>query len=264
MNNLAERLTFPPCVARMLVLPLYFPGAGKGGTAMNRWKRMCAALAAAALLAGLTACQSGSVTDNANTYVQGLLDASYLGEISPDYLKVTEYADRKAAEADYEAYMDQEAEDLLSFLLVSKPSQAVAQRAQEVIRAIYSHAQYTVAPAVELESGDVTVEVTISPIEFSSLLSDEELLEIRDRLYQAAGVRSDGISGLTEEEYQALNEAYANALLDRIEVQLSQLVYGKALTIPLQLENMGGYYSLEKTGLQAVDQVMLDYFGQFA
>ena len=129
---------------------------------MNRWKRMCAALAAAALLAGLTACQSGSVTDNANTYVQGLLDASYLGEISPDYLKVTEYADREAAEADYEAYMDQEAEDLLSFLLVSKPSQAVAQRAQEVIRAIYSHAQYTVAPAVELESGDVTVEVTIS------------------------------------------------------------------------------------------------------
>ena len=234
---------------------------------MNRWKRMCAALAAAALLAGLTACQSGSVTENANTYVQGLLDASYLGEISPDYLKVTEYAGREAAEADYEAYMDQEAEELLSFLIVSKPTQAVqavAQRAQEVIRAIYSHAQYTVAPAVELESGDVTVEVTISPIEFSSLLSDKELLEIRDRLYQAAGIRGEDISDLTEEEYQALNEAYANALLDRIEAQLPQLVYGKDLTVSLQLENKGGYYSLEKTGLQAVDQVMLDYFGQFA
>ena len=118
---------------------------------MNRWKRMCAALAAAALLAGLTACQSGSVTDNANTYVQGLLDASYLGEISTDYLKVTEYAGREAAEADYESYMAQEAEDLLSYLIVSKPTQAVTQRAQEVIRAIYSHAQYTVAPAEELE-----------------------------------------------------------------------------------------------------------------
>ena len=140
---------------------------------MNRWKRMCAALAAAALLAGLTACQSGSVTDNANTYVQGLLDANYLGEISTDYLKVTEYADREAAEADYESYMAQEAEDLLSYLIVSKPTQAVTQRAQEVIRAIYSHAQYTVAPAEELESGDVTVDVTISPMEFPSLLSDE-------------------------------------------------------------------------------------------
>ena len=182
MNNLAGRLTFPPCVARMLVLPLYFSGAGKGGTSMNRWKRMCAALAAAALLAGLTACQSGSVTDNANTYVQGLLDANYLGEISTDYLKVTEYADREAAEADYEAYMAQEAEDLLSYLIVSKPTQAVTQRAQEVIRAIYSHAQYTVAPAEELESGDVTVSVTISPIEFPSLLSDEALLEIRDQI----------------------------------------------------------------------------------
>jgi len=135
---------------------------------MNRWKRMCAALAAAALLAGLTACQSGSVTDNANTYVQGLLDASYLGEISTDYLKVTEYAGREAAEADYESYMAQEAEDLLSYLIVSKPTQAVTQRAQEVIRAIYSHAQYTVAPAEELENGDVTVDVTISPMEFPS------------------------------------------------------------------------------------------------
>ena len=223
-----------------------------------------AALAAAALLAGLTACQSGSVTNNANTYVQGLLDASYLGEISTDYLKVTEYADREAAEADYESYMAQEAEDLLSYLIVSKPTQAVTQRAQEVIRAIYSHAQYTVAPAEELENGDVTVDVTISPMEFPSLLSDEELLEIRDQLYQAAGVRSDDTSGLTDEEYQALNEEYANALLDRIEAQLPQLVYGKSLTIPLQLENKGGYYSLEETGLQAVDLVMLDYSGQFA
>lgn len=231
---------------------------------MNRWKRMCAALAAAALLAGLTACQSGSVTDNANTYVQGLLDASYLGEISTDYLKVTEYADREAAEADYESYMAQEAEDLLSYLIVSKPTQAVTQRAQEVIRAIYSHAQYTVAQAEELESGDVTVNVTISPIEFPSLLSDEALLEIRDQIYESAGVRSDDTSGLTDEEYQALNEEYANALLDRIEAQLPQLVYGKSLTIPLQLENKGGYSSLEETGLQAVDLVMLDYSGQFA
>lgn len=199
---------------------------------MNRWKRMCAALAAAALLAGLTACQSSSVTDNANTYVQGLLDANYLGEISTDYLKVTEYADREAAEADYESYMAQEAEDLLSYLIVSKPTQAVTQRAQEVIRAIYSHAQYTVAPAEELESGDVTVDVTISPIEFPSLLSDEALLEIRDQIYESAGVRSDDTSGLTDEEYQALNEEYANALLDRIEAQLPQLVYGKSLTIP--------------------------------
>ena len=226
---------------------------------MNRWKRMCAALAAAALLAGLTACQSGSVTDNANTYVQGLLDANYLGEISTDYLKVTEYAGREAAEADYESYMAQEAEDLLSYLIVSKPTQAVTQRAQEVIRAIY-----TVAPAEELENGDVTVDVTISPMEFPSLLSDEELLEIRDQIYESAGVRSDDTSGLTDEEYQALNEEYANALLDRIEAQLPQLVYGKRLTIPLQLENKGGYYSLEETGLQAVDLVMLDYSGQFA
>ena len=53
-------------------------------------------------------------------------------------------------------------------------------------------------------------------------------------------------------------------LVQLLHAQIPQLVYGKALTIPLQLENMGGYYSLEKTGLQAVDQVMLDYFGQFA
>ena len=230
---------------------------------MRSWKRAGALLAAGALLLGLTACGS-SITDDATVYVQGLLDANYKGEISQDYIDVVEDMTQEQAQADHENNLEIEAGYLLSILAVELPTDAVTQRAQEVIRAIYSHAQYTVAPAEELENGDVTVDVTISPMEFPSLLSDEELLEIRDQLYQAAGVRSDDTSGLTDEEYQALNEEYANALLDRIEAQLPQLVYGKSLTIPLQLENKGGYYSLEETGLQAVDLVMLDYSGQFA
>ena len=231
---------------------------------MNRWKRMCAALAAAALLAGLTACQSSSVTDNANTYVQGLLDANYLGEISTDYLKVTEYADREAAEADYESYMAQEAEDLLSYLIVSKPTQAVTQRAQEVIRAIYSHAQYTVADAEQLSSGDIAVEVTVSPIEIIPLLTEDQMAAAWTSVKQASGASDEAIAAMSDEEYQVLDEQYANALLDQLEALIPQITYGQDQVIMLQMKEEDGYYSLVDSGMQKLDEVMIDYYGAYA
>ena len=44
-------------------------------------------------------------------------------------------------------------------------------RAVELVKEIYTHAQYTVNPAEKLQSGDFAVEVVVSPIELFHLLT---------------------------------------------------------------------------------------------
>ena len=76
---------------------------------------------------------------------------------------------QEQAQADHENNLEIEAGYLLSFLAVELPTDAVTQRAQEIVGEIYSHAQYTVADAEQLSSGDIAVEVTVSPIEIIRL-----------------------------------------------------------------------------------------------
>ena len=230
---------------------------------MKRWKRICALLSAGALLMGLAACQS-SIADDATVYVQGLLDANYKGQISQDYIDVVEDMTEEQAQADHENNLEIEGNYLLSFLAVEMPTDAVTQRAQEVVDEIYSHAQYTVADAEQLSSGDIAVEVTVSPIEIIPLLTTEQITATWDSVKQAAGVSDEEVSAMSDEAYQALDEQYANALLDQLEALIPQLTYGADQVIMLQMKEEDGYYSLVNSGMQKLDEVMIDYYGSYA
>ena len=223
---------------------------------MRYWKRAGALLAAGVLLLGLTACGS-SITDDATVYVQGLLDANYKGEISQDYIDVVEDMTQEQAQADHENNLEIEAGYLLSILAVELPTDAVTQRAQEIVDEIYSHAQYTVADAEQLSSGDIAVEVTVSPIEIIPLLTEDQMAAAWTSVKQASGARSD-------EEYQVLDEQYANALLDQLEALIPQITYGQDQVIMLQMKEEDGYYSLVDSGMQKLDEVMIDYYSAYA
>ena len=222
---------------------------------MRYWKRAGALLAAGALLLGLTACGS-SITDDATVYVQGLLDANYKGEISQDYIDVVEDMTQEQAQADHENNLEIEAGYLLSILAVELPTDAVTQRAQ--------HAQYTVADAEQLSSGDIAVEVTVSPIEIIPLLTEDQMAAAWTSVKQASGASDEAIAAMSDEEYQVLDEQYANALLDQLEALIPQLTYGQDQVIMLQMKEEDGYYSLVDSGMQKLDEVMIDYYGAYA
>ncbi len=230
---------------------------------MRYWKRAGALLAAGALLLGLTACGS-SITDDATVYVQGLLDANYKGEISQDYIDVVEDMTQEQAQADHENNLEIEAGYLLSILAVELPTDAVTQRAQEVVDEIYSHAQYTVADAEQLSSGDIAVEVTVSPIEIIPLLTEDQMAAAWTSVKQASGASDEAIAAMSDQEYQVLDEQYANALLDQLEALIPQLTYGQDQVIMLQMKESDGYYSLVDSGMQKLDEVMIDYYGSYA
>ncbi len=222
-------------------------------------KKLCAALLMAAALLGLTACQS--ITDDATVFVQGELDATYLGQFDQDYIDVVADMTEEDAQEKYDYNIEAEAQYFLSYLAVEMPTDAVTQRAQELVAEIYSNAQYTVAQAEQLKSGDIAVEVTVSPIEIMPLITTEFMQETWYSVLDSNGVTTQE---QLDEQFQAMDEAYAMALMDEVERVMPELTYGTDQVIMLQMKEEDGYYSLVETGLQKLDEVMIDYYGTYA
>lgn len=230
---------------------------------MRGWKRALAAAGAAAMLVVLAACQN--VAKDATVYIQGELDATYLGTINEGYLDVVEDMTQADAQAKYEYNLQAEGEYLLSYLGVELPTDGVYQRAQELVGEIYSHAKYTVADAQLLKSGDIAAEVTVSPIEIMTLIPQEFYAQTWENVKQQAGVSDDQVAVMSDEEYQQLDEQYAMALLDELEGLMGQLTYGTDQTILLQMkQDEEGYYTLVETGMQQLDEMIIDYTGAYA
>ena len=230
---------------------------------MKGWKRALAAAGAAEMLMVLAACQN--VAKDATVYIQGELDAAYLGKISEEYLAVVEDMTQADAQAKYEYNLQAEGEYLLSYLGVELPTDGVYQRAQELVGEIYSHAKYTVADGELLKSGDIAVEVTVSPIELMTLLPEETYADTWQAVKEQAGVSDDQVAVMNDEEYQQLDEQYAMALLDELEGLIGQLTYGTDQTVLLQMkQDEEGYYTLVESGMQQLDEMILDYTGAYA
>ena len=230
---------------------------------MRGWKRALATAGAAAMLVVLAACQN--VARDATVYIQGELDATYLGTINEGYLDVVEDMTQADAQAKYEYNLQAEGEYLLSYLGVELPTDGVYQRAQELVGEIYSHAKYTVADAQLLKSGDIAAEVTVSPIEIMTLIPQEFYVQTWENVKQQAGVSDDQVAVMSDEEYQQLDEQYAMALLDELEGLMGQLTYGTDQTVLLQMkQDEEGYYTLVETGMQQLDEMILDYTGAYA
>ena len=226
---------------------------------MKVWKTMLAAALAAAYLLGLTAC-GGGITNDATVYVQGLLDANYKGQISQEYIDVVEDMTQEQAEADHANNLEMEGDYLLTYLAVEMPTDAVTQRAQELVDEIYSHAQYTVADAEQLSGGDIVVEVTISPIEIMPQITGEFMQETWDAVLSENGITTQE---QLDAQFQAMDEQYAMALMDEVERLIPELTYGTDQVVMLQLKEEDGYYSLVDSGLQKLDEIMIDYYGAY-
>lgn len=227
---------------------------------MNRtfWKRLTSAVLTLTLLGTLAACGGGLTEKDAEAYVKGHLDAIYLGTCSKEYIDLVEDMNETEAKKMYQDNVTWEAEILLQdFLEVEYPTDEMVERSEALVGEIYSNAKYTVGTGSKTKDGDFVVEVTVSPIEVLNLLTDEDVFAALDQ------------SGYAEAETEAqLKEAdavYGMLMLDRLEELLPQLSYGEEQIIMLQLKpDKEGYYVLVDTGIQKVDEVMIDYSGSYA
>ena len=121
---------------------------------------------------------------------------------------------------------------------------------------IYAKSKYTVGTGSKTKDGDFVVEVTVSPLDLYSLLTDDDFY---DALDQAGFDEAE-----TEEEYEAVDAIYGPLMLDLLEDRLDDVEYGEDQIIMLQLKKDADGYALVEAGMQKVDEVMVDYSGAYS
>ena len=220
-------------------------------------KRMVAGTLSLCLLGALTACGGGLTEKDAETYIKGHLDAYYLGTYAQEYIELVEDMTEDDAKEMHRDNVEWEAEYLLQeFMEVDYPTDEMAQRAEELIEEVYSKAQYKVGSGSKTKDGDFVVEVTVSPIEVMSLLTEED--------FSSALEESGFNAAETEEAAAAADAVYGMLMLDKLEELMPQLTYGEDQIIMLQLKaDEDGYYTLVDSGIQKLDEVMIDYYGTY-
>ena len=120
-------------------------------------------LLAGVMALGLAAC-GGITSDDAEAYIQGLLDASYLGQYNQEYLDLADITEEESRTEDYEWNTAAEAEILREYLAIQSTDASI-QQSVDLIKEIYAHSKYSVTGASKLEDGSYAVTVSIQPMD---------------------------------------------------------------------------------------------------
>ena len=230
---------------------------------MKMVKKLAAGLLAGSMALLLVAC-GGVTTDDVTTYIQGEMDACYLGQYNEDYLELIDITADEAAEK-YQQNVTAEADRLLYYMDVQYYDDQVLAAAEELVRAIYDKSSYTVGDTNQLKDGNFTTEVLIKPIELMHLIDESTIQDIYAEVCGEAGLTTyDQISALSEDEYNALEVEYAYRVLDEIEALLPQITYGdeQSTMIQMKLDDDNNYVMVESNWTD-MDDLMIDYAGNF-
>ena len=230
---------------------------------MKFFHRITALLLAGVMALGLAACSSVTPED-AETYIQGLLDASYLGQYDPEYLELADITEEEARTEDYEWNTAAEAEILREYLAIQSTDASI-QKSVDLIKEIYSHSKYSVTGASKLEDGSYAVTVSIQPMDILIRYQNQtDVNEIWMTVLAEHGVMDQAaLDAMSDEEYMALEDIYAAAVLDGIQALVPEMGYGPEQSVVLQLQLEGDTYTLVGTDWQHLDSMMIDYSGQY-
>lgn len=230
---------------------------------MKFFHRITALLLAGVMALGLAAC-GGITSDDAEAYIQGLLDASYLGQYNQEYLDLADITEEESRTEDYEWNTAAEAEILREYLAIQSTDASI-QQSVDLIKEIYSHSKYSVTGASKLEDGSYAVTVSIQPMDILIRYQNQtDVNEIWMTVLAEHGVMDQAaLDAMSDEEYMALEDIYAAAVLDGIQALVPEMGYGPEQSVVLQLQLEGDTYTLVGTDWQHLDGMIIDYTGQY-
>ena len=230
---------------------------------MKFFHRITALLLAGVMALGLAACSSVTPED-AETYIQGLLDASYLGQYDPEYLELADITEEESRTEDYEWNTAAEAEILREYLAIQSTDASI-QKSVDLIKEIYARSKYEVGAASKLDDGSYAVTVSVQPMDILIRYQNQtDVNEVWLEVLAEHGVTDQAaLDAMSDEAYMALEDAYATAVLDGIRALLPEMGYGPEQSVVLQLQLEDDTYTLVGTDLQHLDSMIIDYSGQY-
>lgn len=215
---------------------------------------------AVAMAVSLAACGDVSKKDVA-VFIQGELDATYLGQYNEDYLKLMDMTAEELEEQNYIWNLEAEAELFMKTYGMEETDETT-EKVIDLFKEIYSHSKYEVQTASKLENGSYAVEVLVDPIDVIVQFDKQyDVNDIYDGILEKNGIEDPRT--MSDEQYLALEAEYADAIISAIRDLLPNLGYGKQQSAMLQLKLEGNTYTLVETDWQKLDDMILDFYGSY-
>ena len=210
-----------------------------------------------ALLLPLSACGGGLSADDAQLYVQGILDENYLGKSDPDFLKLIDGTEDEVEEV-YAGSLETEAQFFLDSFVESELSQEEQDRLLEELstmyRQIYAHSKYMVESASQVDDTTFGVKETVEPIDIFHQVADELNNGAADEL------NSRYPDQMTDQEYMAYEVEWVELFMDLTYEKLPQLDYLEPQTLLVQVAlGDDDYWTIPDEDFWAVDALVIDY-----
>lgn len=219
-------------------------------------KRFAAAAMAVALVAGLTACESGGGISkfDASVYVKGLLDQCYRGEYDSEFLDLMDMTQNEADET-YLSNLEVDAANFADYYMIYNLTDEVEGQITDLFQQMYDKVAYTVKPAVKTDSG-FSVEIAVTPIDVYTLV-DEGYNDMVDQFYADYYAQTGlDIYNMSNEEFSALGEdgqnaydyAWAQAVITYFSAKLaeSQPLEEETLLVQVKQDSEGMWEIPEK------------------
>lgn len=210
-------------------------------------KKASIVLALVLFVSCLTAC--GSSFD-ASKYVSSLLEVSYTGE-TETYLEMTDDT-QENAEQIFENTLDNALSEYEAY--ITDP--VLLEQYRELFADILRSIPFTVGEAVELDNGDYTVDVTVTPLTIFDDCYDQYMQEVEAYQNKLAEDVANGQPVPDEETlYNANFQIFYDCLKATYDAGLS---YGEPETVTLNVcDNGDGVYSISEDELSHLDSLTL-------
>lgn len=198
---------------------------------------------AAAMLAGLALSGCNTMDKNfSEDYVKGALDASYKGEFDK-YLDTTDGKEEDAQEL-YDNTVDYYTEVIAQYcdVYTEDISDEVHDEYTEFAKELLSKADYTIASS---ENGKETcyVKVVIKPINILEQ-SEDDISAYIDEFNASIEEIGEELNDYSDEQYQALEDDYAENVLSILKEKSNNLEYKDTVTFTMEIKiDKDGLYS---------------------
>lgn len=231
-------------------------------------KKRFAALTALvlSLILTLTACGGvGLTTRDASNYLQGLLDATYLGQFNEDYLESVDLTEEEALES-YEEGLEVAYRYLAKNFQFSEEyvSEDTRQAAIDLLAEIYTHARYRIDTVTKTDKG-FTLELSIQPINLIPLVVAEYMEDYSDAFAETyADTTQADVAAMPAEEAEAFWTAYENdwamGIVELLNAHMNELDYQQPVSLLVQLTaDADGYYTIPDSDFANLDYLILAY-----
>ncbi len=228
-------------------------------------KKLITTLTAGLLALTLTACGGGLTTFDATAYIQGLMDETYLGKFSEEYMKSVNI-DLEEAEKTYRNSLEVEFQYLANAFELDQEylSEEVYEDALDLLADIYQNARYEVKPATKTEKG-FAVEVVVQPYDIVAVIYEEYMEDYGKTFNEKyTDYTAEKIQAMSDTQYEDFLTEYENdwasGILQLFRDHAAEGGYLDAESIIIQLApDTDGLYTISDNDFSNLDALILAY-----